>query len=68
MSFQTSSGKGCFRAALMRNAELVKNLMNSIKEAGCKISIKCRLGIDEFDSYVNLKDFIKKTSESGCKL
>jgi len=60
-------GRGCFGAALMKNADLVKDLTDKISESGAEVSIKHRLGIDDFDSYEFIKDFIERTSVNQCK-
>lgn len=50
----------------MKTPEVVINCMKAMKEE-CKIpvTVKCRLGVDDFDSYEYCSDFIKKVSEEG---
>ena len=59
-------GRGCFGAALMRNAGLVRELTVCIADSGASPSVKCRLGIDECDSYEFIRDFVAQTSLNGC--
>jgi tRNA-dihydrouridine synthase A len=50
----------------MKTPEVVINCMKAMKEE-CKIpvTVKCRLGVDDFDSYEYCSDFIKKVSEEA---
>jgi tRNA-dihydrouridine synthase A len=36
-----------------------------MREVGIKVTIKCRLGVDEFDSYEFAKEFVNKVHEEG---
>lgn len=64
---QKVSVKGCFGARLMLDAELVRDIMIAmIEEANGKpVTVKCRIGVDEFDSYDFVQDFISTVSTSG---
>jgi tRNA-dihydrouridine synthase A len=62
------AGAGCFGAALMKEAELVASCMAAMSQAlgpHTPTSVKCRLGVDEADSYAELYNFIKVVSELG---
>ena len=60
--------KGKFGVCLMKEPNLVKNLIKSmISETNLDVSIKCRTGVDNLDNYEFLKKFIGKISEAGCR-
>ena len=66
-SKKVSQGK--MGACLMKEADLVKDCISDmIKESSVDVSLKCRIGVDEFGSYDFFKNFISIISESGCKL
>jgi tRNA-dihydrouridine synthase A len=53
------AGSGQFGATLMKNAKLVKELRDAVsQQSGVTTSIKCRIGVDNDDSYEFLTDFI----------
>lgn len=55
--------KGSFGACLMKEAGLVRECMEAMAKAvSIPCTVKCRLGVDEFDSYEFLVDFIKEVS------
>lgn len=57
--------KGMFGAILMKYKELVIEIINTVYiETQIILSIKCRTGIDEFDSYEFLKEFIESISKN----
>ena len=59
--------QGRMGACLMKEAELVKNCVQTmILESSIDVSVKCRIGVDEFESYNFFKDFISTVAESGC--
>ena len=61
------AGAGCFGASLMLNPILVSELCIAIKEAtGRSATVKCRIGVNENDSYENLCQFITTVSNKGC--
>ena len=61
--------KGKFGACLMLEPELVKDCLGNMKNAvEVPISIKCRLGVDENESYEFLYNFISIVKESGIKI
>ncbi|KAK3145157.1 hypothetical protein QOZ80_4AG0324130 [Eleusine coracana subsp. coracana] len=55
------AGHGCFGARLMFDPEFVGNAMSAIA-ANCDVpvSIKCRIGVDDRDSYEELCEFVNK--------
>ncbi|NQY43693.1 MAG: tRNA dihydrouridine(20/20a) synthase DusA, partial [Legionellales bacterium] len=61
--------KGGFGACLMLEKEMVSELIDVLSNnLKLPVSIKCRLGIDNYDSYEFLYDFVKEVSSAGCKL
>lgn len=51
--------KRCFGAQLMLNPELVQQIVLAMqRRVQCGITIKCRIGIDDLDSYEDLRTFI----------
>lgn len=55
------AGAGCFGATLMLQPQLVASCMAAVGAAvqGTPVNVKCRLGVDEVDSYGQLCEFIK---------
>ena len=50
----------------MKTPEVVIACMNSMKGAvNIPVTVKCRLGVDEFDSYEFAHKFVKRVSEEG---
>ena len=59
--------QGRMGACLMKEAELVKKCVATmIKESSIDISVKCRIGVDEFETYEFFKNFISTVASSGC--
>jgi len=59
--------QGRMGACLMKEADLVRNCLKTmISESSSEVSVKCRIGVDEFDSYNFFKEFISNVSDSGC--
>lgn len=58
------SGQGGFGASLMRSPSLVRQIMESVKRKapGVERSVKCRLGVDEEESFEFLETFIREVS------
>jgi tRNA-dihydrouridine synthase A len=57
---------GSFGACLMKDPNLVAELMLAMKEGGqCPISIKHRIGVNGQESYKDLANFVKIVSEKG---
>ena len=66
-SKKVSQGK--MGACLMKEANLVKQcLKGMVSEASMDVSLKCRIGVDEFDTYEFFKSFISTVIESGIKI
>ncbi|DBB08093.1 TPA: hypothetical protein ACH3X3_008292 [Trebouxia sp. C0006] len=61
------AGAGCFGAAMMLQPQLVAQCCQAMQEAvpHIPITVKCRLGVDETDSYEALCTFIKTVSEQS---
>ena len=61
--------KGKMGACLMKESDLVRDCLSSmIQETNMDVSIKCRIGVDEFESYEFFRDFIHNVAQSGCQL
>ncbi len=61
--------KGCFGVALMKQADLVATIFTAMQNTvQIPVTIKTRLGVDEFDSDEFLYDFIGKIRAAGCKV
>ncbi|XP_020588997.1 uncharacterized protein LOC110030571 isoform X2 [Phalaenopsis equestris] len=57
------AGHGCFGARLMFNPKLVGQAMSAIAaNSDVPVSVKCRIGVDDCDSYNELCDFISIVS------
>lgn len=60
------SGAGCFGAVLYLNPPLVAQLALAVYEATHQpATIKCRIGVDNHESYEELTSFIRMVSEIG---
>ncbi|GAX83434.1 hypothetical protein CEUSTIGMA_g10859.t1 [Chlamydomonas eustigma] len=61
------AGAGCFGASLMLQPDLVASCMKAMADAsnGTAVTVKCRLGVDEVDSYEQLKAFINIVSSGS---
>lgn len=58
---------GQFGACLMLKPELVAECVAAMQECvDIPVTIKCRIGVDDCDSYTYLYDFIAKQIEVGC--
>lgn len=59
---------GMIGAILMAHSQLVSDALKSMMDSvEIPITIKHRIGIDDFDSYDFLRDFVGTVAESGCK-
>lgn len=59
---------GSFGACLMADAALVSAGVAAIKaNVNIPVTIKCRIGIDEFDSDEFLFNFVEKVANAGCR-
>lgn len=62
------SGSGCFGAALMREPQLVAELCTAMGEGvegQVPITVKCRIGVDDDDSYAQLAEFVRVVSKQS---
>jgi tRNA-dihydrouridine synthase A len=58
--------KGRFGACLMNEPKLVVECISAMKKAvDIAITIKCRIGVDDNDSYANFSSFIKQMQDAG---
>jgi tRNA-dihydrouridine synthase A len=58
---------GRFGACLMLNPQLVAECVAAMKlVVKIPVTVKCRIGVDENDSYEELKHFIKTIAAAGC--
>jgi tRNA-dihydrouridine synthase A len=59
--------------ALMKKEKLVKQICEAMLESTSNsdlthgVSVKCRIGVDDYDSYENLANFISTVGSSGVK-
>ena len=61
--------KGRFGACLMLEPELVRDCIAAMRDvAEVPVTVKCRLGVDEQESYDYFSDFLHIVAESGCKV
>lgn len=59
---------GSFGACLMGEPELVADCFGAMQGAtSLPVTVKCRIGIDDQEPEVALRDFIAKVSGAGCK-
>ena len=59
---------GMIGAILMGHAQLVGDGLKAMRDAtSIPVTIKHRIGIDDFDSYEFMRDFVGTTAESGCR-
>lgn len=58
---------GRFGACLMAEPQLVADCITAMRSAvSIPVTVKCRIGIDDQDSYTSLQDFIGKLASTGC--
>ncbi|MCF0222146.1 MAG: tRNA dihydrouridine(20/20a) synthase DusA [Fibrobacter sp.] len=59
---------GSFGACLMKEKSLVADCFKAMQDAvSIPVSIKCRIGVDDFDSWDFFGDFIQTIADAGCK-
>ena len=59
---------GMFGAVMMKNANLTADCISALLDTSkLPISVKHRIGVDDFDSYDFLCDFVGAVSDTGCK-
>jgi tRNA-dihydrouridine synthase A len=60
---------GSFGACLMAEPKLVAECVAAMRDVvDIPVTVKTRLGIDDFDSYQFLTDFIEPVAEAGCEI
>lgn len=60
--------KKCFGAKLMLSPELVREIVNQMqRRSSVPVTVKCRIGVDEQDSYQELTHFIRCANDGGAK-
>ncbi|KAI3438293.1 hypothetical protein D9Q98_000727 [Chlorella vulgaris] len=60
------AGAGCFGAAMMLRPQVVADCCKAMRDAvSTPITVKCRLGVDNFDSYPELVNFVRVVSEGS---
>jgi len=60
---------GMFGAVMMKNAEITANCVSAMREAvDLPITVKHRIGVDDYDSYDFLRDFVGRVADSGCEV
>lgn len=60
--------KGRFGACLMNEPSLVVQCITAMKKAvNIPITVKCRIGVDDNDSYENLQNFVKQMVDAGLE-
>ena len=65
----TKVQNGNFGAILMKNPNLVAKCVRAItNKVNIPVSVKCRIGVDDMDEEEDLNTFIKKVSDSGCRV
>ncbi|MBK6581787.1 MAG: tRNA dihydrouridine(20/20a) synthase DusA [Pseudomonadales bacterium] len=59
---------GRFGACLMAEPELVAHCVAAMRAAvSVPVTVKCRIGIDDRDSYAELQQFVSQVAEAGCE-
>ena len=60
---------GNFGACLMKDKNLVADCFKAMQDAvSIPVSIKCRIGVDEFDSWDFFRDFVGTIVDAGCRV
>lgn len=60
---------GCFGAVLMKNIPHLTECIAAIKAAvSLPISVKTRIGVDEYENYDYLANLVEKVCVAGCKI
>jgi tRNA-dihydrouridine synthase A len=53
----------------MKDKNLVADCFKAMQDAvGIPVSIKCRIGVDEFDSWDFFRDFVGTIADAGCRV
>lgn len=60
---------GSFGACLMKEPETVRDCVKSMLDSvSIPVTVKCRIGVDELDSYEAFRHFVTTVAESGCEI
>ena len=60
---------GNFGACLMKDKNLVADCFKAMQDAvSIPVSTKCRIGVDEFDSWDFFRDFVGTIADAGCRV
>ncbi|SHI76218.1 tRNA dihydrouridine(20/20a) synthase DusA [Fibrobacter sp. UWP2] len=60
---------GNFGACLMKEKHTVADCFKAMQDAvSIPVSIKCRIGVDELDSWEFFTDFVQTTKDAGCRI
>jgi len=60
--------QGRFGACLMKHPRLVAECVSAMREnTRLPVSVKCRTGVDDHDSYDHLNDFVATVAAAGCR-
>lgn len=60
---------GKFGACLMKDKNLVADCFKAMQDAvSIPVSIKCRIGVDDLDSWEFFTDFVQTIKDAGCKV
>jgi tRNA-dihydrouridine synthase A len=58
---------GCFGAALMLERARVAECVRAMRSAvAVPVTVKTRLGVDDYDSYEFARDFVAEVADAGC--
>ncbi len=60
---------GAFGACLMNEPELVADCVRAMRETvSVPVTVKCRIGVDDNDSYEALQHFVALNEQAGCEV
>ncbi len=60
---------GAFGACLMNEPELVADCIRAMRDTvSIPVTIKCRIGVDDNDSYEALQHFVEINKQAGCEI
>ncbi len=60
---------GMFGAIMMKDAQITANCVAAMRDAvDVPITVKHRIGVDDYDSYEFLRDFVGTVAQSGCEV
>jgi tRNA-dihydrouridine synthase A len=61
--------RGSFGACLMREPQLVADCVKAMSDAvSLPVTVKHRIGLDQYEDYGFLRDFVGQVSDAGCKV